>query len=276
MSVAEWTTASLYQIGFTYETFTKSLLNSPPPSSLSKDDQELYKQQIDEFVVPIEERALEAYESGWKKALELGIFNSWTAKMREALGRLELRALSAAQGDRLRAPEQGPFAAAAADRRHAPHQGQPQRDLPRPGARAARKEGREEGREEGQGKKKSDKKDKDNDKKADEDKKADGSWRTTEDETKPAAEEPAKPEARQGQVEATGQGRQEGAARNDAPACPAVSSSRLRSRCSSLACGGTQKPERAPVLTPANPRPSARWLRRCRAPTRSRSPSAPA
>jgi len=38
--------------------------------------------------VPIEERALEAYESGWQKALELGIFNSWTAKMREALGRL--------------------------------------------------------------------------------------------------------------------------------------------------------------------------------------------
>jgi hypothetical protein len=31
---------------------------------------------------------LEAYESGWHKAIELGIFNSWTAKMREALGRL--------------------------------------------------------------------------------------------------------------------------------------------------------------------------------------------
>jgi TolA-binding protein len=88
MAVAEWTTASLYQIGFTYETFTKALLNSPPPPALSKDEQELYKQQIDEFVVPIEERALEAYESGWKKALELGIFNSWTAKMRAALGRL--------------------------------------------------------------------------------------------------------------------------------------------------------------------------------------------
>jgi tetratricopeptide (TPR) repeat protein len=88
MSVAEWTTASLYQIGFTYESFTKALLNSPPPDALSAQEKELYKQQIDEFVIPIEERALEAYESGWKKALELGIFNSWTAKMREALGRL--------------------------------------------------------------------------------------------------------------------------------------------------------------------------------------------
>ena len=45
-------------------------------------------QQIDEFVIPIEERSIEAYESGWDKAIELGIFNQWTAKMREALGRL--------------------------------------------------------------------------------------------------------------------------------------------------------------------------------------------
>jgi hypothetical protein len=88
MGVAEWTTASLYQIGFTYESFSKALLNSPAPSNLSAQEKEIYQQSIDEFVVPIEERALEAYESGWQKARELGIFNSWTAKMREALGRL--------------------------------------------------------------------------------------------------------------------------------------------------------------------------------------------
>ena len=88
MGVAEWTTASLYQIGFTYDSFAKALLNSPPPSSLSEEEKELYKQSIEEFVIPIEERGLEAYESGWLKAIELGIFNSWTAKMREALGQL--------------------------------------------------------------------------------------------------------------------------------------------------------------------------------------------
>jgi hypothetical protein len=88
MGVAEWTTASLYQIGFTYESFSKALLGSPPPDKLNDQEKEQYKEAIDEFVVPIEERALEAYESGWQKAIELGIFNSWTAKMREALGRL--------------------------------------------------------------------------------------------------------------------------------------------------------------------------------------------
>ena len=88
MGVAEWTTAALYQIGFTYESFSKALLGSPPPDKLSDQEKEIYRQSIDEFVVPIEERSLEAYESGWQKAIELGIFNSWTAKMREALGRL--------------------------------------------------------------------------------------------------------------------------------------------------------------------------------------------
>ncbi len=88
MGVAEWTTASLYQIGVTYESFSKALLDSPPPPSLNAEQKDLYAQQIDEFVVPIEEKSLEAYESGWQKAIELGIFNQWTAKMREALGRL--------------------------------------------------------------------------------------------------------------------------------------------------------------------------------------------
>jgi TolA-binding protein len=88
MGVAEWSTAALYQIGHTYESFAGALRNAPPPSNLSDADKEAYQQQIDGFVVPIEEKSLEAYESGWKKAVELGIFNSWTAKMREALGRL--------------------------------------------------------------------------------------------------------------------------------------------------------------------------------------------
>ncbi|HET9960681.1 MAG TPA: hypothetical protein VFQ61_39690 [Polyangiaceae bacterium] len=88
LGVAEWTTAALYQIGNTYESFSRALLTSPPPEKLGAEEKELYKQSLEEFVIPIEERSLEAYESGWQKAIELGIFNAWTAKMREALGRL--------------------------------------------------------------------------------------------------------------------------------------------------------------------------------------------
>jgi tetratricopeptide (TPR) repeat protein len=88
LGVAEWTTASLYQVGSIYESFARALVTSPAPSSLTPEQAEEYRMQLDEFIVPIEEKSIEAYESGYRKALELGIFNAWTAKMREALGRL--------------------------------------------------------------------------------------------------------------------------------------------------------------------------------------------
>jgi TolA-binding protein len=88
LGVAEWSTAALYQVGHTYEAFAKSLRDAPPPPGLSETDKEAFTSQIEEFVVPVEEKSLDAYENGWKKAIELGIYNQWTAKMREALGRL--------------------------------------------------------------------------------------------------------------------------------------------------------------------------------------------
>jgi cellulose synthase operon protein C len=88
LGVAEWTTASLYQVGSIYESFARSLSTSPAPTALTPEQAEEYRMQIDEFVVPIEEKSIEAYESGYRKALDLGIFNAWTARMREALGRL--------------------------------------------------------------------------------------------------------------------------------------------------------------------------------------------
>jgi tetratricopeptide (TPR) repeat protein len=88
LGVADWSTAALYQIGHTYESFAKSLRDAPPPAGLSDADKDAYTGQIETFVVPVEEKSLDAYENGWKKAIELGIYNQWTAKMREALGRL--------------------------------------------------------------------------------------------------------------------------------------------------------------------------------------------
>jgi TolA-binding protein len=89
LGVAEWTTAALYQIGHMYEAFARSLRDSPPPQEVKTEDQKAdYQSQIEEFAVPMEERSLDAYENGWKKASELGIYNQWTAKMRDALGRL--------------------------------------------------------------------------------------------------------------------------------------------------------------------------------------------
>ncbi len=113
LGVAEWTTAALYQIGHTYESFAKALRDAPPPPSMSDADKDAYQAQIDSFVVPIEERSLDAYETGWKKAMDLGIYNQWTAKMRESLGRLnsELYAPLKEIGVEVRSTSPAPFPA---------------------------------------------------------------------------------------------------------------------------------------------------------------------
>lgn len=86
--VAEWVTAALFQVGHIYENFAESLRGAPVPEGLNEEETQSYQDQISMFVVPIEERALEAYEGGYAKAVELRIYNSWTAKLREALTRL--------------------------------------------------------------------------------------------------------------------------------------------------------------------------------------------
>ncbi|HEX5656224.1 MAG TPA: tetratricopeptide repeat protein [Polyangiales bacterium] len=86
--VAEWVTAALYKIGDSYERFAKALNDAPTPEGLSEQEQQVYRDELAGFVVPIEERALEAYAGGYKKAREIGIYNQWTTQMREALTRL--------------------------------------------------------------------------------------------------------------------------------------------------------------------------------------------
>lgn len=88
LRVAEFVTAALYQIGRSYELYAQALRNAPIPEGLSEEEEMAYTDQLASFVVPIEERALEAYEGGYQTALELRIFNRWTASLREGLTRL--------------------------------------------------------------------------------------------------------------------------------------------------------------------------------------------
>jgi TolA-binding protein len=86
--VSEWVTAALFKIGESYEHFAESLREAPVPPNLSEAEEQAYRDELAKFIVPIEERALEAYENGYKKALELRVFNAWTEKQRQALTRL--------------------------------------------------------------------------------------------------------------------------------------------------------------------------------------------
>ncbi len=88
LRVAEWVTAALFQIGRSYETFAEALRGAPIPAGFNEAEQQSYRDQLAMFIVPMEERALEAYEGGYQTALELHIYNTWTQRLREALTRL--------------------------------------------------------------------------------------------------------------------------------------------------------------------------------------------
>ncbi|MEO0324762.1 MAG: tetratricopeptide repeat protein [Myxococcota bacterium] len=87
-NVAEWVTAALYQIGHSYEVFAEAMRAFEVPPELGEAEQQAYLDALATFIVPMEERALEAYEGGYAKALELRIYNRWTALLREGLTRL--------------------------------------------------------------------------------------------------------------------------------------------------------------------------------------------
>lgn len=85
---AEWIAAALFQIGHAYEGFADAMRRYELPAGLSEEEEDVYLEQLAGFIVPMEERALQAFEGGYARAIELQIYNRWTAALREGLTRL--------------------------------------------------------------------------------------------------------------------------------------------------------------------------------------------
>jgi cellulose synthase operon protein C len=85
----EWATAALYRIGDAYERFAKALRGAPVPGGLNAEEQQVYRDELEKVVVVVEEKAVDAYKNGYTKALELKVYNDFTQKLRQALGRLD-------------------------------------------------------------------------------------------------------------------------------------------------------------------------------------------
>ena len=84
----EWATAGLLRIGQGYEAYAKAMRNSPVPKDLNADEKQMYRDELEKVVVVIEDKALDAYKSGYAKALTIGVYNKHTQAIRQALSRL--------------------------------------------------------------------------------------------------------------------------------------------------------------------------------------------
>jgi len=81
--VADWTTASSYKIGVTFEAFADAVFKSPRPRNLSGEDLNKYDDKLWETVVPFKEKALETYRANLKQAAENSIENNWVLQSRK-------------------------------------------------------------------------------------------------------------------------------------------------------------------------------------------------
>jgi TolA-binding protein len=87
--VAEWATAALLRIGQGYEVFAKSMRKAQIPRELDAAEKQVYRDELEKHVVVIEDKALDAYRSGYARALELGVYNKHTRALRQALSELD-------------------------------------------------------------------------------------------------------------------------------------------------------------------------------------------
>ncbi len=84
----KWATAALYRIGQVYDGFAESLVNAPTPKNLPPDQQQAYRDALDAYVVDIQGKAVELFTAGYQKAIQMQVYDEYTAKIREALGRI--------------------------------------------------------------------------------------------------------------------------------------------------------------------------------------------
>jgi TolA-binding protein len=85
----EWATAALLRIGQGYEAFAKSMRGAPVPKDLNAEEQQVYRDELEKLTVVVEDKAIDAYKSGYNKSLEIGVYNKHTQDIRRALTRLD-------------------------------------------------------------------------------------------------------------------------------------------------------------------------------------------
>ena len=85
---AEFVVASLMALGSAYENMTQSILGTPVPAGLNPDQTKAYKEELEKFVAPIRQKAVENYRGAVDKGFEFQVYNAQLALAQNALSRL--------------------------------------------------------------------------------------------------------------------------------------------------------------------------------------------
>jgi len=83
----EWGIAALTRIGLAYADFARNIIESPNPSGLDEEQLAMYRGELENLALPLEDKASEALEKALGKAYELSIYNEWTVAAQEQINR---------------------------------------------------------------------------------------------------------------------------------------------------------------------------------------------
>jgi tetratricopeptide (TPR) repeat protein len=86
--VAEWTTASLYKTGLTFEDLAESFVTSPIPPELSSEEKQEYLSGLNQQAIPFKQKALEVYKANVASAEKSQIQNEWVEQSKQRMEKL--------------------------------------------------------------------------------------------------------------------------------------------------------------------------------------------
>jgi TolA-binding protein len=81
----EWSLAAFYRLGQIFQIFAQSLYEAPIPEEFDDEMQEIYRTQLEDLALPIEDKAVQRYEGAYDKAREFKVVNEWTKAILKAL-----------------------------------------------------------------------------------------------------------------------------------------------------------------------------------------------
>ena len=76
----DWGIAGLTRIGFAYLDFAKNLTDSPDPKGLTPEQTDMYRSELENRALPLEDKGIEAIEKALQKSSELKVYNEWALK----------------------------------------------------------------------------------------------------------------------------------------------------------------------------------------------------
>jgi TolA-binding protein len=84
----KWATASIYRMAQVFDVYAEALAKTPVPKGLSPQEVTAYQDAINLVVIDVQDKAVQLFTAGYQKAIQMQVYDQYTAKIREALGRL--------------------------------------------------------------------------------------------------------------------------------------------------------------------------------------------